>query len=63
MGEFEQRGAKFILNDLRGMTRKFGKKIDFIPAKVVASMIRLEMSGELTRKETREICLKALRGS
>jgi hypothetical protein len=50
----------FLLNDYKGLCRKYKKDIDFIPAKIVAYLIQLELDGELCRKDTREICERIL---
>lgn len=54
--EFNQKLAKFIINDLKGISRKFKKEIDFIEPKYISNMIFREVSGLSSRKETRDLC-------
>ena len=57
---FEVFAAKFLLNDLTGMFRKFGADRSRLPAFVLGPVLRLAYAGVITRTELRAFCAEVL---
>lgn len=58
--ELNNKIAKFIINDLKGMCKKFGKTIQFFEPAEIVYLMRLELEGKITRADTRKICEQLL---